>query len=113
MWKKYFVLAVLAVSVSCGGDNITGSWVEPVPGQEDSMQGIKLEKGGKASSINMHTLLYEAWEEKDGYLILSGKSVGNRQAIEFSDTLKIEILTPDNLVLSRGSYSVSYMRSRR
>ena len=48
--------------MACSGASIEGSWVEPVPGMEHMLQGIKIESGGKASSINMATLQYETWE---------------------------------------------------
>lgn len=38
---------------ACDGNGIEGKWVEPVPGMEGQTQGIYLEEGGKASSINM------------------------------------------------------------
>lgn len=88
--------------VSCNQTNIEGSWVEPVPGIPGMQQGFTLEAGGKASSINMATLQYEKWQQKENLLILSGKSIGNHQTILFSDTLIIEKLTQDQLVLKQG-----------
>nr|WP_272724000.1 lipocalin family protein [Bacteroides stercoris] len=43
-------------------DSIIGSWIMPIEGQPGKMQGIKLEEGGDASSINMATLAYKYWE---------------------------------------------------
>ena len=89
--------------MACSGASIEGSWVEPVPGMEHMLQGIKIESGGKASSINMATLQYETWESKDGKLILTGKSIGNHRTLSFTDTLMIEKLTQDSfLILSKG-----------
>lgn len=93
---------------ACGGNGLVGEWVEPVPGMENQVQGIKLENDGKASSINMATLQYESWEKKDNKLILSGKSVGNHQTISFSDTLMIEKLTKEELTLKKGSLTINY-----
>lgn len=95
---------------ACGGSAIEGDWVEPIPGMENQMQGVSLEKGGKASSINMSTLQYEAWEVKDNNLILSGKSIGNGQTISFSDTLAIENLTDTELTLKKGSMTINYRK---
>ena len=67
-----------------------------------------MEKGGKASSINMATLQYESWEKKDNMLILSGKSIGNHETSSFSDTLIIEKLTKDELTLKKGSLTINY-----
>ena len=94
--------------MACSGASIEGSWVEPVPGMEHMLQGIKIESGGKASSINMATLQYETWESKDGKLILTGKSIGNHRTLSFTDTLMIEKLTQDSLILSKGDYVLRY-----
>lgn len=95
---------------ACGGADIEGKWVEPIPGMEDQLQGIYLQKDGNASSINMSTLQYENWEKKDDRLILSGKSIGNHEVISLTDTLDIEKLTKDELVLSKGSLTINYKR---
>lgn len=113
MKKVYLALIAAALLVSCGGNGkkLVGSWVQPIPGQENALQGMKLEKGGKAGSINMHTLVYEEWKTKGGQLILSGKSIGNGQTIEFTDTLKISKISAKELVLERGGYKVSYTKA--
>ena len=104
-------LAVAAIMLTaCSGEKIEGAWVEPVPGMENMVQGVRLEAGGKASSINMATLQYEAWQREGDRLILSGKSLGNGQTIAFSDTLRIEELTADRLTLRRGSQTIAYQR---
>ena len=102
-------MAVVAFT-ACGGNDIEGKWVEPIPGMENQMQGVNLEKGGKASSINMATLQYEKWEKKDDMLILSGKSIGNHVTGSFSDTLIIEKLTKNELTLKRGSLTINYKK---
>lgn len=76
------------------------------------MQGVCLESGGHASSVNMATLQYESWERIGDKLILSGKSVGNGQTIDFSDTLIIEKITPDSLSLRRGDSKIEYSRRK-
>ncbi len=95
---------------ACDGNGIEGKWIEPIPGMENQMQGVNLEKGGKASSINMATLQYEKWEKNGEKLILSGKSIGNGETVSFSDTLTIEKLTSDKLMLKKGSLSINYQR---
>ena len=74
------------------------------------MQGVNLEKGGKASSINMATLQYEKWEKKGNMLILSGKSIGNHETVSFTDTLTIEELTENKLTLKKGSLTINYQK---
>ena len=110
IFKSVCGLMTVVAFTACGGNNIEGKWVEPVPGMENQMQGINLEKGGKASSINMATLQYEKWEKKGEMLILFGKSIGNTETISFSDTLSIENLTNDELILKKGSLTINYQR---
>ena len=101
---------VAVVCTACSGISIEGEWVEPVPGMENQMQGVNLEKGGKASSINMATLQYESWEKQGDKLILSGKSIGNHETGSFTDTLVIEKLTENELTLKKGSLSINYRK---
>lgn len=106
---KSVCMWVVAVSLtSCSQRVIEGKWVEPVPGMENRFQGMQLEKGGKASSINMATLQYEKWEKKENLLILSGKSIGNKVTGPFTDTLTIEKLTEDELILKKGRLTLRY-----
>ena len=41
---------LMGLLAACGGNSasIVGSWVEPVPGMEGQVQGIKMEEGGVA-----------------------------------------------------------------
>lgn len=84
-------------------ENIVGKWMQAVPGLPELKQGFVLEADGKASSVNMATLSYKAWQQEGAFLILSGKSVGNHQVLPFSDTLHIEKLTQDSLILKKES----------
>lgn len=103
-------------------DKLIGSWVEPVPGMPGQLQfqGVKMDKGGAASSINMATLKYNAWEmmpcpdgcSAPGMLILNGESIGNGQTIMFADTMNILKLDADSLVLSKGGYTVRYAKQK-
>ncbi len=100
----------VVVFTACGGNDIEGKWVEPIPGMENQMQGVSLEKGGKASSINMATLKYEKWEKKGNMLILSGTSIGNHVTGPFTDTLTIEKLTENELILKSDYLTKSYKK---
>lgn len=109
--KKILVCVSVICLISCGNDeSMVGTWAQPVPGLEGMKQGFTLEEGGKASSINMATLCYETWKQEGTLLILSGKSRGNRQTLQFSDTLTIEQLTQDSLVLKKGMLVLRYAR---
>ena len=69
-----------------------------------------MEADGKAGSVNMASLVYEAWKEQDGRLILFGKSIGNHLTTSFSDTLVIERYTADSLILRKGRLKLEYAR---
>ena len=104
-------LLILAFFASCGGQpEITGEWVEPVPGMEDMKQGFKLDEGGVATSINMATLRYTGWRQDGDLLILTGESIGNHQTISFTDTMQICKHTKDSLVLKSGNSERIYTR---
>lgn len=100
------------ISCSSGGANIEGEWIQLVPGMGHMTQGFSLQEGGKASSINMATLQYESWAQEGDVLILTGKSIGNHQTIDFSDTLSIESQTSDSLVLKKGALLLKYERKQ-
>lgn len=108
--KKATVFVFAIALTACNGESIEGSWIEPVPSMPDMVQGVTLENGGKASSINMATLQYETWEKNGDKLVLSGKSIGNHQTISFSDTLQIEKLTTEELILKKGDLVIKYQR---
>lgn len=110
IFKSVCGLMTVVAFTACSGNGIEGKWVEPVPGMENQMQGVNLEKGGKASSINMATLQYEKWEKKGDKLILSGKSIGNHETSSFTDTLTIEKLTESDLTLKKGSLTINYQK---
>ena len=99
--KSAILFSSVITLTACGGPSIEGSWIEPVPGMPDMMQGFTLKENGEASSVNMATLKYTEWRQEGDRLFLTGKSIGNRQTIEFTDTLIINSLTKDSLVLQR------------
>lgn len=106
---KAAAAAVLGFMLTaCAGKSLDGKWVEPIPGMEGQVQGVCLEKGGKARSVNSATLLYEKWEQKGDTLILSGKSLGNGVIIDFSDSYVIEKLSDDELVLKNEDLTIKY-----
>lgn len=108
----FFAATFMAGSMqSCYGQaGIEGTWIEPVPGMENMTQGFRLEDGGRASSVDMATLQYEAWRRDGDRLILSGKSIGNGFTAQFSDTLVVEKLTEDSLVVRKKALTLRYAR---
>ncbi len=89
---------------------LIGSWIEPIPGQEKKVQGIKINDDGTAESINMATLLYKKWWEKDGKLILVSESIGNHSSGIDTLEYKIVVLNNTDLELKDGNYSLKYKR---
>ncbi len=108
---NFMIVLSTIILTACNNTNIEGSWVEPVPGMPDIKQGFTLRANGSASSINMKSLLYEKWEHKNNLLILSGKSIGNHQTLSFTDTLTIEKLTQDSLILKKGKLILRYTKT--
>ncbi len=81
--------------------SVIGSWVTPNPINSKEVQGMRLKEDGTAVSINMATLVFQKWKMQDKTLILTSKSIGNKQEFECIDTLQINKLDADSLVLSQ------------
>lgn len=105
-----FAAAVFLTACCAGKPTLEGKWVEPIPGMEDQMQGISLEKDGKASSINSATLQYQSWVRQGDTLVLSGQSLGNGQTIDFVDSYQIEKLSDTELVLKNNDMTINYTK---
>lgn len=104
-------LACVSCSTKYTEQQLVGLWVESVPGMTDKVQGIALEAGGTAHSINTATLTYDNWKCSGNMLILSGESIGNGVKGRFIDSLKIEKVSTDSLILMRGNLRIGYRRS--
>lgn len=89
-----------------------GSWLEPVPGQEDQFQGFTLNEDGTASSINMATLKYHNWRLDVQKLILSFESIGS--GVSFSDQMSftIDSIESNRLYLRNGEQEMVYKRQK-
>ena len=96
---------------SCNNATIEGSWVQTISGMPGMQQGFTLETDGSAFSIHMATLKYEKWRKEGNLLFLSGVSIGNHQNISFTDTLTIEKLTQDSLILKKGKLFLRYSKT--
>lgn len=100
MKKLVTTLSAAVLLAACGGPSLEGNWVQPVPGLEGQTQGISLQTGGAASSLNMATLLYESWSISGNTLTLTGTSVGNGQTIEFTQTYTFSMPDENTLILT-------------
>lgn len=85
---------------------IQGTWIEPNPIDSKEVQGFKLNENGTASSINMATLQFTDWNLIGKTLMLTGKSIGNGQTLQNTDTFHIVRLDADSLILSKGDQIV-------
>lgn len=99
MKKLVTTLSAAVLLAACGGPSLEGNWVQPVPGLEGQTQGMSLQAGGTASSLNMATLLYESWSISGDTLTLTGTSVGNGQTIEFTQTYTFSMPDENTLIL--------------
>ena len=93
---------LMGLLAACGGNSasIVGSWVEPVPGLEGQVQGIKMEEGGVASSVNMATLVYESWKQEGTKLIL-GFGHLSYLTVEALDGVSCVNQSSDMLIISK------------
>lgn len=108
--KKVLFFSALALSflmISCTSP-LVGTWVQPQT-EFTQEQGFVLYKDGAADDINVDFVKYESWEKVGDMLVLKGKNVGSVKR-DFSDTLKIEKVTDDELILSQSGYSVTFKR---
>ena len=110
--------AIAITLVACGPSKnfnekeLTGNWIEIMPVNQQIRQGVTLKEKGEAESIGMATLKYEKWQLlPDGHIVLDGKSIGNHQTLDFSDTLAIISLSNDTLTLGKGgAYRIQYVK---
>lgn len=110
MHKIGVLLFGLLLLCSCDRPSIVGEWIQPIPGMENQLQGIKIDEGGVASSINMHTLLYKSWRQNGDHVVLGGESIGNGQTIEFQEKYEIDRLSDRKLILKNGDVEMEFRR---
>lgn len=113
--KRIYFLLIIGLLSACQVKKTeslyVGHWVEIMPVNKQIVQGINLNADGTASSIGMETLKYEKWELNDKQITLTGKSIGNGQTIDFSDTLDIIEITPYTMTLGKlDKYRINYYR---
>ena len=108
--KKVLFISALALSfslLSCTSP-LVGTWVQPQTSYTQE-QGFVLYKDGTAEDINVDYVQYESWEKNGDYLIIKGKNIGSVKR-EFSDTLKIESVDDNELILSQSGETIKYNR---
>ena len=95
-----FLLSLCACTTN-NEEKLIGTWIEQLPQGMNYIQGFCLKDNGVAESVGMSTLLYNKWEIRQDQLILSGKSLGNGQTLQITDTMNIVRYDVDTLVLKR------------
>ena len=108
--KKVLFIGAFALSfsmISCTSP-LVGTWVQPQTTYTQE-QGFVLYKDGTADDINVDYVQYESWEKNGEYLIIKGKNVGSVKR-EFSDTLKIESVDDNELILSQAGDLIKFNR---
>ncbi len=93
-------------------EQLIGSWVEPIPGMENEVQGFTLNADGTASSVNMATLVYMKWRLENEKLILTAKSIGNRTTSIDDEEYTIDSITIDALYLKAYDRKFIYKRMK-
>ena len=115
MKRGLFIIAMSLLMVfgftACNNTPLTGTWIEPaVDNGIAGERGFTLEKDGTVTTHNMVNCEYNSWEKVGDQLILKGKVTGANPH-EFADTLWIDELTKEKLVLKDlGNFSVTYQR---
>jgi len=82
---------------------LVGKWTQPIPGQEPAVQGFELHPDQRASSINIHTQIYDTWNLSGDTLLLSSHSEGVKTSSATVDTFIIDELTDSGLALRSAS----------
>lgn len=90
--------------------DFVGNWLETRTVDLQSEQGVTLNADGTAASIGMATLKYESWSLLDDRIILNGKSIGNGQTIDFSDTMDIVKISNDTLIIRRKGKDITFTK---
>lgn len=89
---------------------LVGSWVEPNPINSSEVQGMELQTGGTAQSINMATLLYKNWWLTNQKLVLVAESIGNRTSSVDTTVYEILKITNDSLILQQQDLILRYSK---
>ena len=101
--SKEDIIASVAVNLTA----LQHLWTQK--GADGREQSLEIDEGGRATTYNM-SVDYEAWEVKDGLLLLhSPKKVGD-ESPAVVDSFEILQLTTDSLVLMHGNLMTEFKR---
>ena len=88
-----------------------GEWTQPIVGRAEAYHGFLLHEDGTATSINRATLKYQTWSLAGDQLILTLKSIGNRQPLAATKVYTLVHATADSLLLGQGDTTTLYTRN--
>lgn len=117
--KRFLIFSLLFIAACAGetsknGKLFIGKWLEETTPSRRFVQGIELKPDGTAASIGMATLKYEKWTTDGSRLIVSGKSIGNRQTIDFSDEWRVIAINPQTMQIEQSNgYRINYYRMEK
>lgn len=93
-------------------EKLEGEWIQPIPGNEDEVQGFSLSSGGEAESINMATLIYKDWSFRDGKVYFTVESIGNGVSSTSVEEYEVLSVTEDTLKLKRIGDGAMYVYAK-
>ena len=102
--KRIIVLAAVAMCMTgCKSEkyDICDTWIHSP--QTGWGVGFSLNDDGTAKAINLGVMLFDTWDRESDNLIIQGVNVVSGIGLEFTDTLQIDMLTADSLIVSSGS----------
>ena len=87
-------------------EKLIGSWLDT----SERKLHFTLFKNGTAHSDNMKTLLYKKWKVDENRLIITAKSIGNKNSSVNDNIYEIILLNDNELVLKNGKLIERYVR---
>lgn len=105
------LLHILFSGCSSQKEELVGSWIVSTGTNEEDIQGIRLAPNGEAYAIRLDDIKLDSWQKKNhNQLILKGESGSMNRP--FLDTLYIERIKADSLVLKYKDQIYTYIRYR-
>lgn len=104
--KILLLTGVVLMTASCNPvrRGMEGEWAD------DQGRGFQLSKGNMAASIRQPEMQYSRWQYRHKKLILQGKHFHDNTVEAFSDTLRVEFLSANSIVLRNNTGARKYKR---
>lgn len=74
------------------------------------LQSLEIDPKGRAITYNMSPANYDAWELRDGMLLLHDSQNATKENVALTDTFEILMLSDDSLVLGQHHRSLPFRR---